>query len=124
MQLSIVIPAFNEAESLPVLLEEIRKVCEEGRIEFEALVIDDGSDDGTFEAVRDFHAHDPRMHALRFRRNCGKAAALAEGFRRARGRFVITMDADLQDTPAEIPALIRELEGGADLVSGWKKVRR
>ncbi len=123
MQLSIVIPALNEAESLPLLLEEIRKVCDGASIDFEVLVLDDGSTDGTFEKVQEAHAGDARFHALRFRRNCGKAAALAEGFRRTRGRYVITMDADLQDNPAEIPALIRMLEGGADLVSGWKKIR-
>ena len=123
MQLSIIIPAYNEAESLPILLDEIRSVCEREGIDFEVLVVDDGSKDGTFEKVREIHARDPRMHAFRFRRNSGKAAALAEGFRRARGRYVITMDADLQDNPSEIPGLIRMLDEGADLVSGWKKVR-
>ena len=123
MQLSIVIPAYNEAESLPVLLEEIRSVCEKEQIDFEVLIIDDGSTDGTFEKAGEANARDSRVNALRFRRNCGKAAALAEGFRRARGRYVITMDADLQDNPSEIPALIHMLENGADLVSGWKKVR-
>jgi glycosyltransferase involved in cell wall biosynthesis len=122
-QLSLVIPAYNEAESLPLLLEEIRAVCEAHGIDYEALVIDDGSTDGTFRVVSELNARDPRIHALRFRRNSGKAAALAEGFRRAEGRYIITMDADLQDNPAEIPALIAMLENGADMVSGWKKVR-
>ncbi len=122
-QLSIIIPAYNEAESLPLLLDEIRSVCDRERIDFEALIMDDGSTDGTFEKAREIHARDGRVHAIRFRRNSGKAAVLAEGFRRARGRYVITMDADLQDNPAEIPGLIRMLEEGADLVSGWKKVR-
>src|SRR5580700_5954389 len=105
MQLSIIIPAYNEAESLPLLLDEIRSVCDREGIDFEVLVVDDGSKDGTFQKVMEIHARDARMHAFRFRRNSGKAAALAEGFRRARGRYVITMDADLQDNPAEIPAL-------------------
>ena len=123
MQLSIIIPAFNEEESISPLMEEIRTVCDRERIDFEVLIIDDGSNDRTFEKASEAHAMDARIHALRFRRNSGKAAALAEGFRRAQGRYVITMDADLQDNPAEIPALIKMLEDGADLVSGWKKVR-
>ncbi len=122
-QLSLVIPAYNEAESLPLLLEEIRTVCESAGIDYEALVIDDGSTDGTFEVVAAVHARDARVQAIRFRRNSGKAAALAEGFRQAQGRYIITMDADLQDNPAEIPDLIHMLEEGADMVSGWKKVR-
>src|SRR5690606_18276933 len=73
--------------------------------------------------MQEENARDPRVHAIRFRRNCGKAAALAEGFRRARGQRVITMDADLQDNPAEIPSLLKMLDEGADLVSGWKKIR-
>jgi len=123
MQLSILIPAYNEVESLPHLLEEIRVVCEREKIEYEVLVMDDGSTDGTFDKAREISAKDNRIHALRFRRNSGKAAALAEGFRRVRGRYVITMDADLQDNPSEIPGLIRMLDEGADLVSGWKKIR-
>jgi len=123
MTLSIIIPAFNEAESLPLLLEEIRGVCDLGKIEFEVWVIDDGSSDGTYDKVRDLNKTDSRMKAIRFRRNSGKAAALAEGFRCATGTYVITMDGDLQDNPAEIPALLRMLEEGAELVSGWKKVR-
>ena len=122
-QLSLVIPAYNEAESLPLLLEEIRAVCEAHSIDYEVIVVDDGSTDGTFNRVRDMAAADSRIHAVRFRRNSGKAAALAEGFRRARGERVITMDADLQDNPAEIPPLLKMLDDGADMVSGWKKVR-
>lgn len=122
-QLSLVIPAYNEAESIPLLLEEIRVVCEGAGVDYEALVIDDGSTDGTYEVAAAAHARDARVQAVRFRRNSGKAAALAEGFRRARGRYIITMDADLQDNPAEIPGLIRLLEDGADMVSGWKKIR-
>jgi glycosyltransferase involved in cell wall biosynthesis len=122
-QLSLVIPAYNEAESLPLLLEEIRQVCESSGIAYEVLVIDDGSTDDTFAQVAGVGARDSRVHAIRFRRNSGKAAALAEGFRRATGRYIITMDGDLQDNPAEIPPLLAMLEGGADMVSGWKKVR-
>ena len=123
MKLSVVIPAFNEAESLPLLLEEIRSVCDAEKLEFEVLVVDDGSSDGTFAQIELWQSRDPRFKGLRFRLNSGKAAALAEGFRRAQGRYVITMDSDLQDNPAEIPSLLRMLEEGADLVSGWKRVR-
>jgi glycosyltransferase involved in cell wall biosynthesis len=122
-QLTLVIPAFNEAESLPTLLAEIRTVCEAHGITYEALVFDDGSTDGTFAVMLDENRRDPRVHAVRFRRNSGKAAALAEGFRRARGQSVITMDADLQDNPSEIPGLLKMLDEGADMVSGWKKIR-
>ncbi len=122
-RLSLVLPAFNEAESLPILLEEIRSVCESEGIAYEAIIVDDGSTDGTFERATEAASRDSRVHAVRFRRNSGKAAALAEGFRRAQGEYVITMDADLQDNPSEIPELIRMLEAGSDMVSGWKKVR-
>jgi glycosyltransferase involved in cell wall biosynthesis len=122
-QHTLVIPAYNEAESIAPLLAEIRAVCDGHGITYEAIVIDDGSADGTFDRVREANAADPRVHGVRFRRNSGKAAALAEGFRRARGRSILTMDADLQDNPAEIPGLLALLDGGADLVSGWKKVR-
>jgi glycosyltransferase involved in cell wall biosynthesis len=121
--LSIVIPAYNEAESLPELTREIREVCDREKIAFEVIVIDDGSKDGTFDCVLKLAAVDPRIGGAQFRRNCGKAAALSEGFARARGKYVITMDADLQDNPSEIPSLIKMLEDGADLVSGWKKKR-
>ncbi|MDB5049968.1 MAG: glycosyl transferase family 2 [Fibrobacteres bacterium] len=121
--LSIVIPALNEAESLPVLAKEIKDVCEREGIDYEAIIIDDGSKDGTFACIQALSAEDARIRGVQFRQNCGKAAALSEGFARARGRFVITMDADLQDNPAEIPGLIKMLEDGADLVSGWKKKR-
>ena len=122
-QLTLVIPAYNEVESLPVLAGEIREVCEREGITYEAIVIDDGSKDGTFDCVLRLAAADPRIKGIQFRRNCGKAAALSEGFAHSRGRYVITMDADLQDNPAEIPAIIKLLEDGADLVSGWKKKR-
>jgi glycosyltransferase involved in cell wall biosynthesis len=121
--LSVVIPAYNEVESLPVLAAEIREVCEREGIDYEAIVIDDGSKDGTFACVQSLSKADPRIRGIQFRQNCGKAAALSEGFAKARGRYVITMDADLQDNPNEIPGIIKMLEDGADLVSGWKKKR-
>ncbi len=121
--LSIIIPAYNEVESLPELTREIREVCDRGKIDYEAIIIDDGSKDGTFACVQKLSAEDGRVRGVQFRQNSGKAAALSEGFARARGKYVITMDADLQDNPSEIPDLIRMLENGADLVSGWKKKR-
>ncbi|MEO7426285.1 MAG: glycosyltransferase family 2 protein [Fibrobacteria bacterium] len=121
--LSIVIPAYNEEESLPVLAKEIRDVCEREGITYEAIVIDDGSRDGTFACIQALSSQDARVKGVQFRQNTGKAAALSEGFARSRGRFVITMDADLQDNPEEIPGILKMLEDGADLVSGWKKKR-
>jgi glycosyltransferase involved in cell wall biosynthesis len=123
MRISLVIPAFNEAESLPHLFEEIRVVCERERLDYEVIVIDDGSRDGTYGVVQAAHAKDVRIQGIRFRSNRGKAAALAEGFRRATGERIITMDADLQDDPEEIPLLLKKIEEGWDLVSGWKHVR-
>ncbi|MEX0747562.1 MAG: glycosyltransferase family 2 protein [Rhodothermales bacterium] len=121
---TIVLPIFEEEESLPELARQIRTVCEEEGISFEVWMVDDGSRDETWHVVERLHDEDPRIGGLRFRRNYGKSAALAVGFEHARGRYVITMDADLQDDPAEIPRLIVELEKGLDLVSGWKKQRK
>ncbi len=123
IKLSLVIPAFNEVESIPVLMGEIQQVCESEKISYEVWIIDDGSKDGTFDCILKLAEKDSRIHGVQFRHNCGKAAALSEGFARSQGDFVITMDADLQDNPTEIPGIIKMLEDGADLVSGWKKKR-
>jgi glycosyltransferase involved in cell wall biosynthesis len=120
---SIVIPVFDEEESLRELADRIREACDGAGLRFEAWLIDDGSRDGSWLAMTEIHGADPRFRAIRFRRNYGKSAALAIGFERAQGAFVITMDADLQDDPAEIPALVEMLREGYDLVSGWKKKR-
>lgn len=123
--LSIIIPAYEEAESLPELVERLRAVCEDDDRSFRVWIIDDGSRDGTWDVIRGLHDDDARVVGLRFQRNFGKSAALAVGFERARGRYVVTIDADLQDEPAEIPALVDKLEeGDYDLVSGWKKNRK
>jgi len=124
MNLTVVVPAYNEAESLPELAEWIDRVCTGSSISYEVIIIDDGSSDGTWETVSRLAAANNRIKGVRFRRNYGKAAALQTGFVEASGEVVITMDADLQDDPAEIPALINELKKGFDLVSGWKKKRR
>lgn len=121
---SIVVPVYEEAASLPELAEELRMVCEAQGYMFEVWLIDDGSKDDSWAVISRLHEQDPRFAGVRLRRNYGKSAALAVGFARARGRYVVTLDADLQDDPAEIPALIALLEQGYDLVSGWKKKRQ
>lgn len=126
MKLSVLVPAYDEAESLPALIDGIRSACAEaGLAPFEILVVDDGSSDDSaavLEALADAH---PELGLLRLGRNYGKSAALAEGWRRCRGEVVVTMDADLQDDPAEIPRLVAALdEQQVDLVSGWKRERK
>lgn len=122
--ISVVIPALNEAESLPELLDNIDEVVRGMGRTYEVWVVDDGSRDGTFAAVEAVARKRPQVHAVAFHRNFGKAAALSAGFARSRGRVVITMDADLQDDPAEIPRLVAAIEAGSDLVSGWKQDRQ
>ena len=123
MDLSIVIPAYKESESLPELLARITQSADPLQLEYEIIVVDDGSNDGTFQTLKSLKPQYPRLKALRFRKNYGKSPALAEGFKAAQGERVITMDADLQDDPAEIPALLAKLDEGYDMVSGWKKER-
>lgn len=122
--ISVVIPLFNEEESLRELAERLGPVLEmmAGR-DWEVIFIDDGSRDGSFEVLRELNARDPRFIAIRFRTNYGKSAALSIGFARTRGEYVFTMDADLQDDPAELPAMLEMLREGYDLVSGWKRKR-
>ena len=109
--LSVVVPSYNEAESLPELADQVRDALDGAGLSFEVWVVDDGSDDGTWEALAEIHRADERFAGVRFRRNYGKSAALAAGFSRARGRFVATLDADLQDDPAELPEMVRRLDG-------------
>lgn len=123
MDISIVIPLLNEEESLQELVERIVGQLAALKKEYEILFIDDGSTDSSFDVMLKLKEKYPSIRILQFRKNFGKSAALSEGFKRANGEFVITMDADLQDDPAEIPNLIAKLEQGYDLVSGWKKVR-
>ncbi len=121
--LSVLIPLYNEDESLKELHQQLRSTLNRMNIRYELLFIDDGSTDRSFQVLRDLKRMDKHVKIVRFRRNYGKSAALAVGFEKAQGNVVITMDADLQDDPAEIPALRRKLDEGYDLVSGWKKVR-
>jgi glycosyltransferase involved in cell wall biosynthesis len=124
MDLSVVVPVYNEEESITELAEWIEKICLGNKLEFEILFIDDGSSDSSWNVITDLSKKNKFIKGLRFRRNYGKAAALHSGFAEAKGDVVITMDSDLQDSPDEIPELVRLInEGGYDLVSGWKKKR-
>ncbi len=121
--LSVIIPLIDEAESLPQLHVELSEVAAAQKYDLEIIFIDDGSQDRSWEIIRQFAACDSRVRGIRFRRNFGKSAALEAGFRAARGNRVITLDADLQDDPHEFPRLLEKLEQGFDLVSGWKRIR-
>lgn len=123
LDISVVIPVFNEAESLQELYERLVKVTSENQYRAEYIFVDDGSTDDSFQILHDFNKVDERVRISQLRNNYGKSAALSEGFARAEGKYVITMDSDLQDDPAEIPNLIAKLEEGFDVVSGWKKKR-
>ncbi|HPG08321.1 MAG TPA: glycosyltransferase family 2 protein [Saprospiraceae bacterium] len=122
--ISLVIPLLNEAESLPELEAWIRKVAESHELTYEIIFVDDGSTDGSWEVIQGLARNNPAVKAIRFRRNYGKSAALNTAFQATKGDVVITMDADLQDSPDEIPELYRMItQDGWDLVSGWKKKR-
>ncbi|GAB3839442.1 glycosyltransferase family 2 protein [Hymenobacter jeollabukensis] len=122
--MSIVIPLLNEAESLPELTQWIRRVLQAHGLTYEVILIDDGSTDNSWEVIEELAATDATLRGIRFNRNYGKSAALDTGFRATRGRVVCTMDADLQDSPEELPELYRLItEEQYDLISGWKKKR-
>lgn len=124
MDLSIVIPLKDEEESLPELTEWIKRVCNEHGYDYEVILVDDGSTDRSWEVIEQLSSTNPHIKGIRFQRNYGKSAALNEGFKATKGDVVITMDADLQDSPDEIPGLRQMIvEGGFDMVSGWKKKR-
>jgi dolichol-phosphate mannosyltransferase len=124
MQLSLVIPLYNEEESLKQLHHEICEVAKENGYNFEIIFVDDGSTDQSWAIIEKLAAEDSRVRGIQFRRNFGKAAALQAGFKAAQGEIVFTLDADLQDDPKEIPDFLRQLETeGLDVISGWKKRR-
>jgi glycosyltransferase involved in cell wall biosynthesis len=125
MDLTIVIPLYNEEESLPELMAWIAKVVKEEAYAYEVIMVDDGSSDTSWEVIQDLKKqYGTSLRAFRFRRNYGKSAALHTGFQNARGKVVITMDADMQDSPDEIPELWRLIaQDGYDMISGWKKKR-
>ena len=125
MDISVIIPLFNERESLPELNAWIRRVMEANGFSHEVIMVDDGSDDGSWDCITELSKTDPAVHGIQFRRNYGKSAALYCGFEKAHGDVVITMDADLQDSPDEIPELYKMIkEDGYDVVSGWKQHRK
>ena len=124
MDISVIIPLFNEAESLPELAAWIQRIMKENSYSYEIIFINDGSTDNSWNVIEELSAKDSNVHGIKFRRNYGKSPALFCGFERAKGDVVITMDADLQDSPDEIPALYRMVkEEGYDLVSGYKQKR-
>lgn len=125
LDLTIIVPLFNEEESLPELTAWIHRVIDPKGWKFEIIMIDDGSRDGSWDTVTRLASSDDTIHGIRFRRNYGKSAALYHGFKAATGRVVVTMDADLQDSPEEIPEMFRMVtEEGWDVVSGWKQHRQ
>jgi glycosyltransferase involved in cell wall biosynthesis len=122
--ISVIVPLLNEAESIPELCDWIHNVCEREQLTYEIILIDDGSTDSSWEIIRSMRSSNPNIIGIRFRRNYGKSAALNVGFQECNGKVVITMDADLQDSPEEIPGLRNMiLNDGFDLISGWKKKR-
>ena len=120
---SIVIPVYNEQDSLTVLHQELARVAQSADLRFEILFIDDGSSDGSWDVIRSLAATHADVQGIRFRRNFGKAAALSAGFAAAKGDIIMTLDADLQDDPAEIPRFLAKLNEGNDVISGWKETR-
>ncbi len=123
MEISVVIPLFNEEGSLTELHKTLSEVLYKLNYSYELLFIDDGSTDSSNDIIKDLRNSDPHIRLLTFRRNRGKSAALSVGFKASCGKYVVTMDADLQDDPKEIPNLIHELNNGYDLVTGWKRTR-
>lgn len=121
--ISVVIPVLNEEASLPELHRQLSEVATREGLELELIFVNDGSTDGSWSTIEGLHRNDRRVRGINFRRNFGKAAALDAGFKAARGRIVVTMDADLQDDPAELPKFLRLLDAGNDVVSGWKRRR-
>lgn len=124
MRLSVVVPVYNEEESLPELFASLEGALKELEGDYEYVFVDDGSVDGSLGVLRELHAKSPRVKVVSFRRNYGKSAALSVGFKEAKGERVVTIDADLQDDPAEIHSLLKRIDDGSDLVSGWKQNRQ
>src|SRR6516162_4259820 len=123
IMISVVVPVFNEQDSLAILYDELARVALAANLRFEILFVDDGSSDGSWDLIRSLAETHADLHGIRFRRNFGKAAALSAGFAAARGDIIMTLDADLQDDPAEIPRFLAKLAEGYDVVSGWKQTR-
>jgi glycosyltransferase involved in cell wall biosynthesis len=124
MDLSIIIPIYNEQESIPLLHERLREALRDCDLSYEVIAVDDGSRDGSFELLKQVHARDEHWTVLRFRRNFGQTAAFAAGFDHSAGDVVVTIDADLQNDPADIPMLLHKVREGYDVVSGWRVDRK
>ncbi len=122
--ISIVIPAYNEEDNIPILYEKLKGVLERLGREYEIIFVDDGSVDRTWERLKEIAEKDQRVKLIRFRKNYGQTAAMYAGFRHATGEVIITLDADLQNDPEDIPTLLQKLEEGYDIVSGWRKDRK
>jgi len=123
-ELSVVIPLYNEADSIEALYAELTAALEATGRPYEVIVVDDGSKDGSFDRLKEMHARDPRWQIIRFRRNFGQTAGFSAGFAAARGDIVITSDADLQNDPQDIPRLLEKMDEGYDIVSGWRVERK
>src|SRR5688572_23296494 len=121
--ISIVVPVYNEKDSIAILFGEIEQTALKNELAFEVVFVDDGSRDGSWDVIADLARQHSTVKGVRFRRNFGKAAALSAGFVNAKGDIILTLDAELQDDPAEIPNFLAALDQGKDVISGWKKVR-
>jgi len=124
MQLSVVIPVFNEVENIPRLHEELCRALDQLPCSYEVILVDDGSTDGSFDLLAEIAARQPQFRAIQFRRNFGQTAAIAAGVEYARGDVLVFLDADLQNPPSEIPKLVSKLQEGYDVVSGWRQHRQ
>jgi glycosyltransferase involved in cell wall biosynthesis len=124
LDISVIIPLYNEQDSIPALYEELSSALNALGKSYEVIVVDDGSNDASFARLRDIHVRDPRWRVIRFRRNFGQTAGMAAGFRLAQGRTVVTSDADLQNDPRDIGALLAKMDEGYDIVSGWRVHRK
>ncbi|WP_333783944.1 glycosyltransferase family 2 protein [Thermocrinis sp.] len=122
--LSVVIPAYNEEENVPILYEKLKKVLDSLGEDYEVIFVDDGSTDSTFDILKKLATKDKKVKVLRFKRNYGQTAALSAGFEHAKGEVIITLDADLQNDPEDIPTLLEKLKEGYHIVSGWRKDRK
>ena len=124
MDLSVVVPIYNEEENIPLLYQRITEALATSGLSYELILVDDGSADGSFPLLEGIAAKDPQVKVLRFRRNFGQTAAMAAGFDAAKGRVVVPMDGDLQNDPTDIPRLLAKIDEGYDVVSGWRKDRQ
>ncbi|HHL72186.1 MAG TPA: glycosyltransferase, partial [Bacteroidetes bacterium] len=124
LDVSIVVPVMNEQENVPILHEKITEVMQGWDRSYELIIVDDGSTDDTFAILEKLAQKDKHLKVVKFRRNFGQSAAMAAGFEMARGEIIVTMDGDLQNDPKDIPNVVRKMEDGYDVVSGWRKNRK